>query len=802
MLTELRYAVRTLLRDSRLTLGICLILSIGIGANAAIFAIIDATLIRPLPFKHPAELVDTTPLGDRRAWQDPSADIRGWTHIFSSVSFYSVAKDSVPLRRQERADEIWVGQMAPDLLATLGMAPSLGRSFTARDAAGGDAVMLGDAFWRRAFNGRRDVLGQSVVLGDRTYTVIGVAPPALHYVVGAPRRQSASSVPLGEALEHDAWLPLTEAAISSPNSLVPDAIARLRSGLTLARATSEARATIARFRDARPGTWQLMQLSVLPLGYKWSRPPTQALSAVFGAVLCILLIAWADVASLLLFRALTKQHEVGIRASLGASKWQIIRPWMLEGVILAAISGVGATLVARWAIDALPVVAKSAGIGGWLVAVRMPTLTLRVIGFTILVSLATGVLCAVAPALRSARVFSHVLSGGHFVIGVTRDRRSVTRAFQTLQVMLSFLLVAGFAVLLTSFVKIIRADVGFDAEGLVFAQVVKKPNSTRPSDTALRDLVERVKTLPGVRSVILAPNPVNGYFSSRVTTDTASSANALVQFAKVPFNYFGAAALSLVAGRPFRADDATGPPVAIVSEATASKFWGGENAIGRRFRITEDWITVVGIAHNVKTARFTDPSAPQLTAWLMLRADEELPNSLLIRTTRPGQTVIAALPRLVVEVEPTATVSRAGLVEELYGRAVAPARFYVLISALLAATGLLTTALGLYALVSFSVGQSTREIGVRIALGASPARIRDFVVRRAMEPVGLGLLLGGVGAFIVIPLLAVVSYETSRTSMAPLIAGGVAIAIVSGLAVLPPLRRALRVEPAAALRSE
>jgi putative ABC transport system permease protein len=801
MLTDLRLAVRLLLRDYRLTIGVCLILSLGVGANAAVFAIIDATLLRPLPYKDAADLVHATPLGNQRAWQDPSADIRGWTHIFSAVSFYSVATEPMTLRGQETTEEAWVGRMAPSLLGTLGLTPNLGRGFTPEDAATGEAVMLGDGFWRRAFNGNRDVIGRTVVLGDRPYTVIGVVPPVMHYAVGTPGRRTVGAVPLRDVLEHEAWLPLTDAAIRSPGSTVPDSIARLRPGLTLTRAKSEARAAIARFRDAQPGTWQMMQLSVADLSSRWPRPPSQALTAVFGAVLFLLLIACADVASLLLFRALTKQQEMAIRASLGASSWRLVRQSMSESVILAAVSGIGATLVAKWVIDVLPFVAPFTA--QWLLAVRMPTVGLRVIGFTILVTLGTASLCGAGPALRSARAVSRNLSGGNFVIGVTRDRRSATRAFQAIQVMLTFVLVAGFAVLLTSFINVVGAQVGFDTEGLVFAQIVgKTPSVTRPSNAVLREIAERVKTLPGVQAAILAPNPVSGYFASRVTTETDSSANALVRFARVPVSYFGTAGLSLVGGRPFRADDATAGPVAIVSEATAARFWGGGSAIGRRFRIDEEWITVVGVARNVKTAYFTDPAAPNLTAWLLLRADEELTNNLLIRARPPTQTVLAGLPRLVADVDPTLGVSRAGLVEELYGKAVAPARFYVLIGALLAAIGLLTTTVGLHALVSFSVGQSIREIGVRIALGASPARVGDFVVRRAMQPVGLGLVLGGVGAFVVLPLLNQVSYGTSRSSIVPLVAGAMAITALSAVAMLAPLRRALRVQPSAVLRSE
>jgi predicted permease len=508
------------------------------------------------------------------------------------------------------------------------------------------------------------------------------------------------------------------------------------------------------------------------------------------------------VASLFLYRTLTREQEVGIRASLGATRGRLVRQFLIEGLVLASMSGLAATLVAEWIVGALPILAPFSV--RWLFAAHTPQLDFRVLAFAVLVTLSAGAVCAAAPALRTARVLARSLRGGQFVVGATRDRRTVTRALQAVQVALTLVLVAGLAVLLASFIRIVRADMGFKVDHLAFAHITTTTGrSARPQNAVLEDILRRVKTLPGVQAATLGSNPASGYFSSRVSAEASPKDDTLVALTSVPPDYFTIAGIPIVEGRMFHPDDTVGPPLAIISQATARHFWPGRSSVGQRFRQQAgDWITVVGVAGNVRTSNFTTPGAVSLQGWLALRHRDNRPADLLIRTSDGSKSVLAALPALVKAVDPGCEVRRSGDVADLYEGAFAPARYYELLASLLAVTALLTTGAGLYGLVSFAVSQRTREIGLRIALGASPACVRRLVIAEATEPVALGVVVGLLGAFSLMPFLTDVTYQTAANEPRALVAAAAVIGAAALLAVVPALRRAFRIQPATALRAE
>jgi putative ABC transport system permease protein len=810
MLDELWHAVRRLARNPRFTIGVCLILAFGIGASVAIFAVVDVSLFRQLPYRNPEQLVQLDTYSPEFGYGvmgvggERQADLRALTHVFVAVDPFRTATRPTTFRGRAAADPVYVGRMSPRLLGTLGIVPVVGRGFAPEEAVREDVVLLGDAFWRREFGADPAVLGRALVLGDRVCTVIGVVPSTLRYAVGPPQRQSVSEgVSVGDLYDHDAWWPLADDLRPAAEGYWEGTIARIRPGLTASQAVGEVRRSVQHLTRLEPGLWHDREVRFAGLGRAWQQPPREAVEGLFGAVAFVLLIACSNVASLLLTRALNRREEVAIRASLGATRGRLAGQFMLEGLALAGVSSIAAVLVARWVVAAVPLLAP--GSVNWLYAAYAPRLDSRAVLFAVMVTLFTGVVCGAAPALRASSWPATGLRPGQFVLGESRRRQSLTRGLEAAQVALTLALVAGFVVLLSSFIRIARADLGFDPTNLVFANIKTRAQAgeRKIPDTVLEDVHARVRRLPGVLAATLAPDPASGYVGARVSVETEPDRNTLVFLATVPWDYFTITGIRLVEGRAFRPDDGVGPPVAIVSEAMGRALWPGQRAVGQRIRQADaEWITVIGVAATVKTWRFTTRDRSSPTAWLIARERDPKPSALLVRTQGDTTRVQSALRTVIRAVDPSLEISRSGEVKDLYRGTMLPARFYAFLAGLLAATGLLTTGIGLFALVASAVARRTREIGLRIALGASPARVRGLVFIEAAEPLAVGLAVGLGLAYFATPLLAEVAYEMKPHGVAPIVAAAAAVVVIGFLAVIGPLARARRIEPATALRAE
>jgi predicted permease len=769
-------------------------------AAVATFTVVDTAVLRAAPFKNAEQLVQLRRMGDRAGWTKPEADIRLMDRVFTTFAFFSTTTAPAPEGTLAPGEEIAVGRMSPALLELLGVAPTLGRAFTAHDALSDDVALISAGLWSRAYGSSTSVVGRSIAISGRVYTIVGVVPNVLHYAIGVPgwSLDQREKLPPDAAFEHDVWLPLLDGTRAGEDGILPDAVARLRSGVSAADAKREAKALSA---SQAIGTTRIV-LSVLSLDQLWPRPPRTALVALSGAVALVLLIACANVSSMMLLRSLSRQHETAIRASLGATRTRLVRCFVLEGVALAGVSGLASAIVAQWLVSLVPVVAPFTS--GWLFARESPTVDLRILLFGLLLALAVGVTSGGVVAVRGLRHMSLGLAAGQQIIGVTKERRAVARALQTLQTLLTTVLVAAFVVLFTSFVRIVRADLGFESTNLVFAAISQRTAGLGPIEAhVLRDVLTRVRQSPTVRAALLAPNPVNGHFVSRVTTETSPHESSKVLVYRVPFDYFAFAGIPLVVGRGFGVEDEDGAPVAVVSESAARHLWPGVSAIGQRFReFGGGWISVVGVCGNVKTASFPDPDVPHLQVWLVRQRRDPLPPSILIRTGGGQNGVLAALPLILSAVDSRCYVRRAGRVVELYGETQLPARFYAFLGGLLAGGALVTTGVGLYALASFSVRQRTKEIGLRVALGARPTDVRRIVVREAVEPVGVGLVIGLSIAYLANPVLAGIVYDATPNGSIPLLAAVAVVGLSAALALLRPVAYGKTIEPSVALRSE
>jgi predicted permease len=798
---DVRYACRGIVRDRSFCAVAVLSLALGIGANTIIFSIVDAALFRPLPYKNADRLVDLlqtarNPAGERFQIQADAGhveDVRAITPVFDDADVF---RDASPMALATGEDvRISVGAITPTFAAFLGVAPQLGRTFLPEEVPAGDRILISDAYWRRAFNRDRAVLGRTIAFSDRTCIIVGVMPPTFRYFVGA---------------QTDAWLPLPQAARDD------HMVARMRTGITLEQAQRALNAILA----GSTMNWRPLGLEILPAD--WNRagqyfgvgaPSTQTmLLSLLGAVGCLLAIACANVGNLLLTRTLTRQREIAVRRALGATRARIVRQFVIEGAVLAAIGAAAAAVLAWWGITALPAIVPAklsyAVFGSWL-----PQLDGRALMFGCLVAIVTGVLCGAAPALRASRFAAAdgLLARGRHVAGSSRREHRVRNTFLALQVAMTWLLLAGAGLLLASLVRMVTLPTGFDTANLGYANVTlpQYPRSVllTPPPVFFDTVIARLGTVSGFRGVTSGSPPVGGGNSTPILlegSDDASTPAAHLESFLVGSGYFQVVGIPLEEGRLFGPED--GPnslPVAVISDNLAERVWPGRSAIGGRFRrwTTEPFLTVVGVVPHIRTVNLARDGGEAYVPAAQHRAGGP---ALLFRTDGDVAAANAAVRDIVRAVDPNVRVTSIGTVNDLFARIdpIGPSRFYALLLGLFAALGLVTAAIGLYGLSSYSVSRRTQEIGLRMALGADMVRVRRLMIADVLAPVATGLVIGLATASWLSRFVASQLFRVTPHDPRILAAVMLLFIAVCAAAVVVPVRRATRVDPAEALRAD
>jgi predicted permease len=790
MLNDVRQAFRLLARNPGFTLVACLILALGIGANAAIFSVVDAALFKPLPYKDADRLVDVYQVaqsvdGERFPilFEGHADIVREIRQVFEGVEAFSSAR---PMALATGTDQSpWVGGLAPALPAFLGVRPQIGRDFTREDVLAHDTIILSDGFWQRAFGRDPGVLGKTIAFADRSCVVVGVMASTFRYFVGA---------------RADAWLPIDDRDGSN-------FAARLRPGLTLEQAQRDLDAALMRL----PPSPRPLQLQIREAEWNRIQASTRTmLLSVMAAVGFVLLIACANVANLLLARTLGRQREIAVRGALGATRGQLVRQFLIEGLVLAGLGGVVAAAVAWIGIRVIPAIMPGS-LSQSLLGVSLPHLDLRVLAFDCLAVLFTGILCGVVPALRASRSAAGdgLLAGGQRIAGSSRGQRRIRIAFQTLQIALTLVLLAGAGLLIGSVLRMVNTPSGFDADRLGYVSLTFPPQSLplQSQKSAVADeLVARLSVLSGVRGVALGPPPVAGGTSTiPLAPENEPSHSVLMRTNNfyVSANYFQVAGIGLKEGRPFGPEDQPNAPhVVIISENAAGRLWPGRSAVGERLQrgTHKEAYTVVGVLPHLRTIELANDDV-QL---FFPMAQGGFPSSVVLRTTGDIGTVAASVRAEVLAINPRVIIQRIGTVDHLFAELdpIGSPRFYAVLLGSLAGLGLLTAAVGLYGLLSYTVSQRTREIGVRVALGADRARVRRLVLRDAFGPVALGIGGGVVAALWLSKFLASQLFHVTPqdpTTFAMMVA---LLVIVSGLAVVAPVLRATRIDPVDALRAE
>ncbi len=816
---DLKYAFRMLKKRPAFTILAVFTLALGIGANTAIFSVVNALLLKPLPFPQPEQLLAMGATDKREhAGTDLFSlsypdffDLRDQNRTLASSAVYRTRPYAVT--GEDVASSVIGAKVSAEFFDVLGIRPVIGHAFARPDeeaggGPGGLKIVISDNFWKDHFGGDLNVIGRTVNLDGRKYSVIGVMPPDFQFPIQNDRIEFYVTI-AEDALSVDGTKPMTQERGS--HSL--EGVARLRPGVTAAQAESDLSGIANRLEKQYPDTNTHFGVRVKALREELIGDVRTALYVLFAAVICVLLIANANVANLLLARATERGKEIALRAAVGASRSRIILQLLTESVLLAAMGGLCGLLIAQWGTEAL---IKS-------VPQNIPRISnIRldgvVLGFTLFVSFATGIVFGLVPAWQASHVDLNTAlkTGGR--TGSGREQKGWLRNFLVMaEVALALILLISAGLLIQSFSRLGHVNSGLRTERLLTARI-SLPGTSYPKNenvVAFFDrFLERLRSLPGVESAsAIVPLPLSG---SNMMTDFDIEEHSLPRGQRpdapvriIATDYFKTMGIPVKGGRIFGdTDQMTSQPVVIVNERFANKFFPGQNAVGKRIKPgfsadsgEEKMREIIGVVGNVKHLSLRNEDSPE-----MYLPRTQIPfdfMSLVLRTnvSDPG-TVTNAVRAELAALDSSIPLTNVRVFDEYVSRSLARPRFNALLLSIFAATALLLTAGGIYGVIAYSVSQRTNEIGIRMALGAERSNIFRLVVGQAMTLVAISVLIGLAGAFAATRLLSSLLFGVGASD--PLTFGAIVllIAAVAFLASWLPARRAANVNPIVALRAD
>ena len=806
------YALRALRRSSAFALASILTLALGIGANTALFSVIDAVLLRPLPFKDPAKLmaVSSPDLRDAHHGGEISypafLDWRTGNHSFEGLSVWNVS--NMTYTGGDQAESVPSGVVSANLFSVLGASPLLGRTFVeSEDQPGAEQlpVVLSYAFWQNHFGGDPAALAKSLTLDSRKYAVIGVMPEDFQFPV--------QTIPV------ELWTTIAR-DLRGKNSMASQrgvsylsVLARLKSGVEIPQALADLTVIQDRLNHQHPDN-RPRGVTIRPESEEIAGAMRPALLMLLGAVGFVLLIACANVASLLLARATVRRREFAVRAALGASRWMIGRQLLTESVVVAMCGGALGLLVAHWATSALIALIPSG-----LARVTDVSIDLRVLTFTFVVALVTGMLFGLAPALQVSFSCAHqapqdagrAASGGPAGMAL---RRTLVAA----QVAIALVLLVGAGLLLRSFERLRKVDPGFRAEHVLtfLLDIGSQHHAGAQRPQFVRDLLEATRALPGVKSASaifgLPLSPEQSAFTT-VEIEGRPVPNARqprAAFRIVESNYFDCMGIRLLHGRAFTArDEQGGRPLAIVNETFARLIFPDENPVGHRIRPNiafgasdnAPMREIVGVISNVRSASIASNAVPEVYA-PQTPTDFIGEMTIVVRTQNDPNAAIPAMRSVVASMDKELPIRNVKTLEQYVDGSIAGPRFEAILLGLFAGLALLLTTVGLYGAISYAVAQRTREIGIRMALGAQRTGISHMVIRQGFVIVLSGLAVGLLASFAAVRLIRSSLYGITATDPLTFLAVPGLLLAVALLASYMPARRAMHVDPVVALRYE
>lgn len=813
---DLRFAVRIFRRTPAFTAAAILSVAVGIGATTALFSLVDAILLHPLPYAVPDRLVtlalanpklnlgfDELPISAPflRAW-------RGHTGAFEQIAEYQPSP--LTLTGSSQPERIAAARASVGLFTVLGVKAILGRTYTAQEDQPGrdNVVVISHALWTRRFGSDQGIIGRRVLLDGRSFTIIGVMPPRFHF-------PSTGEIPaMYKALSRsDIWKPLalTPAEAADIGNLSYFAVARLKACVGVAQARAELNAAVDRMVRESKEFFPGWSASVRTLADKVSGDVRPAVMLLFGAAGLLLTITCANVANLLLARAARRRGEIGMRLALGAGRLRLLRQLLSESLLLGISGGAAGIAIASGLLRLFPAVAPA----GLLPRMDEIGLDGRVLGFSLALSLLTALVFGSAPAVESLRIpiGAALRTGGRTAAAATGGR--MRQALMVAEFAITLVLLTGTVLLARSFALLMRVPAGFRTENVLTMHVpmsAMKHWHWRARSLYVRDIVEKCERLPGVQAAgIIDQLPLTGEnnisnltVEGRPVTDMSKAATA--DFRGVTPGYFLAMGIPLKRGRMFtNRDNADSPGVALISETAARRLWPGiADPIGNRFKRGDDpnepWVQVVGIVEDVRSSGLDMQPRPQI--YRPYEQNSLLEVTLAIRSASDPAGLAGAVRGEIRKIDQDQPVERVMLLKQVVADSVSGRRLQVLILGLFAGLALLLAGVGIYGVVSYSVAQRTHEIGLRMALGASRARILAGVMKQAGLVACAGGAIGLAGAFATTRVLRGFLYGVTATDPAAFTAAVALLLIVALAATWMPARRAARVDPMVALRYE
>ncbi len=815
---DLRYAVRMLLKKPGFTTIAVLALALGIGANTAIFSVVNAVLLRPLTYHQPDRLVmvwqrlsGATSYPELPCSAPDYIDYRDQTQTLQNVAAFDNA--SFTLATPTGAERVSGTRVSANLFPLLGISPLRGRTFTtAEDQFGQDQVaVLSYGTWERRFGSDPEIVGKTLVLDQKPRKIIGVMPKQFDFptqgLLGGPPAEF--------------WVPIAFA----PAEIGPDGrgdnfnisvVARRKPGVSIQQASADINRISRRIYESYPPAIQkLFSLDgfVTDFHQHVVGNVKTLLLVLLGAVGFVLLIGCANVANLLLAKAAGRRREVAIRTALGAGRFRLVRQLLTESVLLGLLGGAAGLLIAVWLTQLMIRFSP-----GDVPRLAESQLNLGVLAFAFAISILTGVLFGLAPALQvsKANLNTDLKEGSR---GAAAFRRSRVRSVLVVaEVALSLVLLAGAGLLLRSFVKLRAVPLGFQPDHLLTLSVAlpeTKYQNKVQAQAFFRNLLERAQSLPEVRSAAGATGlPLMGQWDIVVTpegrADTGKKSLTTAFFAGVTPSFHRTLGISLVKGRLFTdADNERSPAVAIVNESMARRYWPDREILGKRFKwgppdSSRSWITVVGVVANLKQNSLAADVSPGVYLPISQMPQESPVRGLYlaVRTSSDPSAIVSSLRQIVRSLDPEAPLFQVRPMEEILEAAVAPRRFNMLLLAAFAGLALLLASIGIYGVMSYSVSQHTHEIGIRMALGARAADVLQLIVRQGMGLVLIGLVIGAAGALALTRVMSSLLFEVKPWDPLTLASVSVLLAAVAFAASYIPARRATRVDPMIALRYE
>lgn len=808
----MRQALRGLTRRPGFATVAVVTLALGLGASAAIFSVIDAALLRPLPFPQADRLV--TPweysaefqqrLGLDRLPSSPAnvLDFRARNRTLSGLA--SMRADRATISRGGDPERVAAVKVSVEFFDVLGIPPIAGRAFVGSDLAGGPAVVIGEALWRRRFAASPDIHGQQLSVNGVPTTVVGVMPAGFRFPSGGelPEAFGFSSRP--ELWTLDVLTPEQQVTRGGKSFAM---VARLKPDVTAQEAEADLNVIAAQIARDHPDFNAGWTVRVLPLREQLVGSVRPALLVLLAAVGFVLLIACTNVANLLLVRAAARQREFCIRNVLGATRWRLVRELLIESVALSLAAAVLGAVIGWWGLRALLALLPATP-----PAIADASLDLRVLAFTTVVAVATGVLFGLVPAFQGSRAGIDTLrDGGRGTVGGRRSH-ATRNALVIAEVALASVLLISAALLIQTFIRLLHVETGFRANGVLTMELALPRHLYSGPDAAdfFARLTERLSAIPGVlESGATSSLPLAGRETLQPVTVEGRPRprpgfDIVADYRVVTPGYFDAMGIQRVDGEMPR--DSTSPaPLAVINETMARTHWPGENPIGRRIKLTNydrpgDWLTVAAIVRDARHAALDGALRPQV--YVHYRLDPAHQMWAVIRTAGDPAALASAAREAVRAVDPDQPVSRMLTMPDVVAASISDRRFSMTLVGIFAGLALVLSIVGIYAVVSFSVAERMHEMGLRLALGARPSNLLTMVLGEGFRLVTAGLALGIAGALAVTRFLDALLFGVQARDAATFAGVAVVLSVAALLGCLVPALRAMRVDPMMALRAE